>query len=226
MQIAANPAAALVMDLDAEMRGCAWDLLPMSRYRAHNWHCFGNLPRQPYAAIYTTLGCPYHCSFCCIQAPFKNGEKVLGLGPAVNSYRFWSPDRVVDEIDHLVEVYGIRNIKLADEMFVLNERHVVGICDRLIERARAEPGLRAGRHREAGNARQIAGAGYLAGARHREGQRARSGRPNKRYRVTKRPTCGRTGKRIKRRWQPHFRLAEDNEETMETLDLALELVRV
>ena len=38
------------------------------------------------------------------------------------------------EIDHLVERYGVRNIKIPDEMFVLNKRHVLGICDLLIER--------------------------------------------------------------------------------------------
>ena len=73
-----NPAAPLVKDLDTDMPGVAWDLLPMSRYRAHNWHCFGHLQREPYAALYTTLGCPYHCSFCCIQAPFKDGEEAAG----------------------------------------------------------------------------------------------------------------------------------------------------
>ena len=106
----------------------------MSRYRAHNWHCFGDLEREPYAAIYTTLGCPYHCSFCCIQAPFKSGEKALGLKESVNSYRFWSPARVLEEIDLLVTRYGVRNIKFADEMFVLHPRHVIGICDAIIER--------------------------------------------------------------------------------------------
>ena len=79
------------------MPGSAWDLLPMDRYRAHNWHCLGDLERQPYAAIYTTLGCPYHCSFCCIQAPFKAGEQVAGIKDTVNSYRYWSPARVVEE---------------------------------------------------------------------------------------------------------------------------------
>jgi radical SAM superfamily enzyme YgiQ (UPF0313 family) len=123
-----------VKDLDVEMPGIAWDLLPMTKYRAHNWHCFGHLERQPYAALYTTLGCPYHCAFCCIQAPFKGGERVLGLRQDVNSYRFWTPDRIVDEIDLLVTRYGVRNLKLADEMFVLNQRHVIGICDLLIER--------------------------------------------------------------------------------------------
>jgi radical SAM superfamily enzyme YgiQ (UPF0313 family) len=41
---------------------------------------------------------------------------------------------VVEEIDLLVRDHGVRNIKFADEMFVLNHRHVIGICDLLIER--------------------------------------------------------------------------------------------
>jgi len=129
-----NPEAPLIGALDAEMPGMAWDLLPMERYRAHNWHCFGDLNRQPYAAFYTTLGCPYHCSFCCIQAPFKGGEKESGLKESANSYRYWSPRQVVAWIDKLVKDHGVRNIKFADEMFVLTPRHVEGICDLLIER--------------------------------------------------------------------------------------------
>lgn len=129
-----NPAAPLVKNLDAEMAGVAWDLLPMEKYRAHNWHCFGVPERQPYAAFYTTLGCPYRCSFCCIQAPFKGGEKELGYKESVNSYRFWSPDSIIAQIDFLVREYGVRNIKIADEMFVLNPRHVGKICDRIIAR--------------------------------------------------------------------------------------------
>jgi anaerobic magnesium-protoporphyrin IX monomethyl ester cyclase len=133
-QLRSNTAAPLVKNLDVNMPGIAWDLLPMQKYRAHNWHCFGHLQREPYAALYTTLGCPYKCSFCCIQAPFKAGEKKLGLSETVNSYRFWSPQRVIEEIDRLVNTHGVRNIKFADEMFVLNVRHVSAICDLIIER--------------------------------------------------------------------------------------------
>jgi radical SAM superfamily enzyme YgiQ (UPF0313 family) len=129
-----TPEKPLVANLDDEMHGPAWDLLPMPKYRAHNWHCLGGLERQPYAALYTTLGCPFHCSFCCIQAPFKSGERAAGLKDSVNSYRYWSSDRVVEQIDMLVNTYGVKNLKIADEMFVLNRRHVVDICDRIIER--------------------------------------------------------------------------------------------
>jgi radical SAM superfamily enzyme YgiQ (UPF0313 family) len=46
----------------------------------------------------------------------------------------WSPDNVIRQIDRLVMQYGVTNIKIPDEMFVLNRRHVLGICDRIIER--------------------------------------------------------------------------------------------
>ncbi len=129
-----NQDRALLLDLNEQMPGPAWDLLPMQRYRAHNWHCLDGRDRQPYAALYTTLGCPYHCSFCCIQAPFRTGEHAAGMQETTNSYRYWSPESVLAQIDVLVNRYGVRNIKIADEMFVLNRRHVLGICDLLIER--------------------------------------------------------------------------------------------
>jgi anaerobic magnesium-protoporphyrin IX monomethyl ester cyclase len=118
------PAPALIRDLDADLHGNCWDLLPMERYRAHNWQCFDDLSqRQPYASIYTSLGCPYQCTFCCINAPF-----------GVNRYRMRSPDAVAQEVFALHDRYGIKTFKIIDEMFVLNDRHVHAICDRLIER--------------------------------------------------------------------------------------------
>jgi radical SAM superfamily enzyme YgiQ (UPF0313 family) len=126
--------APLVQDLDAEMPGIAWDLLPMHRYRAHNWHCFGESGRMPYVSLYTTLGCPYKCSFCCIQAPFKSGEAAAGYKASVNSYRFWSPERVLDDLTTLVERHGVRHVKFADELFVLNARHVDALCAGIVER--------------------------------------------------------------------------------------------
>lgn len=119
-----NASAPLISDLAGELHGNVWDLLPMHKYRAHNWQCFGDLSkRQPYASIYTSLGCPYKCSFCCINAPFD-----------ANRYRMRAPEAVVEEIDLLHNTYGVKTYKIIDEMFVLNERHVTAICDLLIAR--------------------------------------------------------------------------------------------
>jgi len=122
--VATTRSSPLIEDLDAELPNAAWDLLPMDTYRAHNWHCFGHIDkRQPYASLYTSLGCPFKCSFCCINAPF--GKATI---------RYLSPEKVMDEIDLLVNKYGVYNIKIPDEMFVLHKHHVIGICDMIIER--------------------------------------------------------------------------------------------
>jgi len=116
-----NSPAPVQKDLDTEFHGNVWHMLPMEKYRAHNWQCFEDLShRQPYASIYTTLGCPYKCVFCCINAPFGR-----------NSYRMRTPSAVISEVDHLYTRYGVKTFKIIDEMFVLNERHVRQICEGL-----------------------------------------------------------------------------------------------
>lgn len=125
-QIRGNATAAVIPQeqLPSELPGMAWDLLPMQNYRAHNWHCFDHIDqRQPYASVYTSLGCPFRCSFCCINAPFGN-----------SSFRFWDPQFMISEFDVLAQKYGVKNIKIADEMFVLHQNHFLKLCELLIER--------------------------------------------------------------------------------------------
>jgi len=123
-EIKHNQKSKLIDDLDRYLPIAAWDLLPMEKYKAHNWHCFDNIElRMPYGAIYTSLGCPYKCTFCCINAPFGG-----------SSIRYRSPELVVEEIEILNKKYGIKNLKIIDEMFVLDERHYMRIVDLLIEK--------------------------------------------------------------------------------------------
>jgi len=119
-KIISNPRAANVADLGT-LPMPAWDLLPMQNYRAHNWHAFDDVDkRQPYAVIYTSLGCPYHCSFCCINSIFGK--------PGI---RYRPMDQVAAEVDYLVKTYGVRHIKMLDEMFAINEKRVFEFCDQI-----------------------------------------------------------------------------------------------
>lgn len=128
--------APLMRDLDREPSHTAWYLTPPTKYRAHDWHVnYRDVKhRTPYASILTTLGCPFSCPFCCIQAPFKSGEAAVGYKESTNSYRQWSPEVVMEEIELLVEHYGVTNIKVHDEMFVLNPGHVKKLTTLIRER--------------------------------------------------------------------------------------------
>ncbi|MBI4396754.1 MAG: radical SAM protein, partial [Elusimicrobia bacterium] len=122
--IRSAPPAPISDDLDRDYPAVAWDLLPMDKYRAHNWHCFGCLQdRQPYGVLYTSLGCPFKCSFCCINTPFGKPK-----------IRYRSPQSVIEEIDLLVNKYHIKTIKIIDELFFLQRQHVEEICDLIISR--------------------------------------------------------------------------------------------
>jgi len=103
----------------------AWDLLDMTKYRAHNWHCLDDLEkRSPYAILYTSLGCPYSCTFCDIKAFFGSDRRV----------RYRSIEDILAELDLVVINHGVRKIKIMDEMFALSEGRVVTLCDKIIDR--------------------------------------------------------------------------------------------
>ena len=116
--------ADVIENLD-DMPLAAWDLLPMEKYRAHNWHCFGHIhERSPYAMIFTSLGCPYHCHYCNIHALYAGKPGI----------RFRSPEKVMEEIDFLVRTYAVKHLKILDELFLMRTPRIEKICDLLIER--------------------------------------------------------------------------------------------
>jgi len=120
-------------ELPSELPGMAWDLLPMSKYRTANWHAMTNGDdRMPFASLYTSLGCPFKCSFCCINAPFGNNN-LENWDYGRNKFRYWDPEYIIKEFEQLHNM-GIRNVKLADEMFVLYKNHFMKLCELITER--------------------------------------------------------------------------------------------
>ena len=73
----------------------------------------------PKFAMITSRGCPHACAFC---------QK------SRSGYRSHSATYVVDEIEHLVRDFGVRDIAFVDSLFCANKRRVHAICDEIIRR--------------------------------------------------------------------------------------------
>jgi radical SAM superfamily enzyme YgiQ (UPF0313 family) len=136
-QIILNAPSRIVAKEDLEMvlPGMAWDLLPdLSKYRTAGWHSWSNGSiKEPFAALYTSLGCPYRCSFCMINIVNRTQAGAHISSADSNIFRWWSPEFIIKQFDYLANV-GVKNIKIADELFVLNPNHFLKICELIIQR--------------------------------------------------------------------------------------------
>lgn len=125
--------------MDRDLPGYAWDLLPyrdkpLDLYRAHFWHAgFDHDKRAPFAAIYTSLGCPFGCDFCMINIVNRvdNGDRIDASHS--RGVRFWSPEWVAREMEKLADL-GVRTLRISDEMFFLNRGHYLPVLQNVLDR--------------------------------------------------------------------------------------------
>ena len=136
-QINTNPPERVVPQerLEIDLPGVAFDLMPdLSKYRTSHWHCnFIDEDRSPFASIYTSLGCIYKCEFCMINIINRDDNDPLKASSSFNKFRFWNPEFTIKQLDYLAEK-GIKQLKIADEMWVLKPKHFMTLCDLIIER--------------------------------------------------------------------------------------------
>lgn len=97
----------------------AWDLLPdfPAAYRPAVY----DFPRQPVASIAASRGCPFHCKFCDTST----------FGASVRAY---SPEYLVQMIEHLQANYGIRHIMFVDDLFVASRQRITRLCELILEK--------------------------------------------------------------------------------------------
>ena len=125
--------------MDIDLPGYAWDLLPFKNqpldlYRAPMWHAeYDFEKRSPYASLQTSLGCQFGCNFCMINIINRNDNDEIGVASNYSKMRFWSPDFIIKEFDKLIKM-GVRTIRIVDEMFLLNPKYYIPLCEKLVER--------------------------------------------------------------------------------------------
>ena len=125
--------------MDTDLPGYAWDLLPYMNkpfdlYRAPMWHAeYKKEFRSPYAALQTSLGCRFGCNFCMINMINRNDNDEIGVSGNYSNMRYWSPEFIINEFDKLI-TYGVNTIRIVDEMFLLNPKYYIPLCEMLSKR--------------------------------------------------------------------------------------------
>jgi radical SAM superfamily enzyme YgiQ (UPF0313 family) len=107
-----TPARPLIGDLDS-IPFPARDLVSMSDYSG--WYVHKRLPETK---MITSRGCPYYCTFC--ASPVWKISKPW--------MRVRSPKNVVDEIEELIQVHGIREFMDDGDEFNAMVQNSIAIC--------------------------------------------------------------------------------------------------
>lgn len=91
-------------------------LLNMERYKLGTLHGMEN-----FTTIQTVRGCPWKCIFCASD------------DLNTTAIRKRSPELVIKEIKEVIDRYNVRHFMFLDDVLTLNEKHILKICDLLIE---------------------------------------------------------------------------------------------
>lgn len=118
-QIQSNPPQPPILELDT-LPYPAFHLIPFDRYNFKF-----EVPGKgflPAVNLMSSRGCPFECNFC--ATPINWGRHV----------RMRSPENVVQEIENLIERYGVKVIFFFDDTFNANPKRLERICDLILER--------------------------------------------------------------------------------------------
>ncbi len=76
----------------------------------------------PGGSVMSSRGCPIDCSFCSASAMFTR------------RVTFRSAEKVLDEVEILLNEYKVEAIKFFDSTFTIKRRHAEAICDEFVKR--------------------------------------------------------------------------------------------
>ncbi|MBZ0254297.1 MAG: B12-binding domain-containing radical SAM protein, partial [Candidatus Methylomirabilis sp.] len=97
----------------------AWDMIDVEAY--YDVPRFAaTYARREYMTLFTSRGCPYHCTYC---------HEIF-----TKKFHAHSVGRVMAEIDAIVERYGVGELAIVDDIFNIDVKRAKAICDAIVER--------------------------------------------------------------------------------------------
>ena len=95
------------------------------------WDIFSKLPYdytcpwmniKPVFTMNTSRGCPFNCSFCSVGSIWGK------------QYTYFSADKIISEIEYLIDNFGAKGIYFREDNFTLNLRRTEEFCKKVIEK--------------------------------------------------------------------------------------------
>jgi len=102
---------AIIPDLDA-LPMPAYDLLPLDNYYSPNTNA-------RLISMISSRGCPYNCTYCSKLQKTK--------------FRSLSVEKTIAQIVNLINRHQIKWIEFVDEIFTLDRKRIIALCDNIIE---------------------------------------------------------------------------------------------
>lgn len=97
----------------------AWDIVDFDLYAGKPNHA-ANLKGRRYAPLFTSRGCPYLCNYC---------HDIFS-----KKFTYHSVERVIAEIEHLYNTYGVDEFHIEDDIFNLHKPRVRAIMQEVQRR--------------------------------------------------------------------------------------------
>jgi len=95
------------------------DILPFPKHEIF----FKNNKRRLTGSLLSARGCPFSCSFCCLNPESKR------------IVRFRDPKKVVDEIEYIIKKFPqMKELSINDDSFFVDNQRVIEICNEIIKR--------------------------------------------------------------------------------------------
>jgi len=100
----------------------AYDLLPIKQYNSITF-----ARKSPFMILVSSRGCPFSCDFCIV------GGSTIWRGSGKGWYSR-SAKNILDEMELLVNKYGIKEIYIFDETFTVDKKRVLDVCNGINDR--------------------------------------------------------------------------------------------